>query len=560
MEKSCRRHNWRLVDVKMKYKICSLLVILLLSCLVSVAVQPSSGKPSVYLKVNRVVWGENPDSPTKAYPGDEGIALTVEVQNYSNDTIKGVEATLMLSNPFIDVYGNHNTTATGEPSDLGDIMNQTGEILPAGFFTLTFSLDINSNTLPDNYSYDMLVDYLVKNGTNWLKGETNTLTVRFVVSKPQAVVTCSVSPQNVEKGESVDVSGSIDPVQENVTVALVYKRPNGSVFDHNVKTDAEGSFRESYQPDVEGSWSVNASWLGDEKHRGDWMSVSFEVRFPVSLRINTSNNRLIGGIDNQFNITLLNSGGILISTIDVTLTIPSPLIVHADNHWTFESLEPENSTLIHAEIYPPASSIGTTYSGLLNLNYRDDYGESHSDSYPIGLIVTGQIELIVYEKIVTPQPARPESKVSITATLLNKGNVAAKYVNASIIPNTVLDVTAESIAYVGEIEENSPAPFTLTANVNPNAQNGTHSIIVSITYRDDQYLDRSFNITFYVLLDTEHEGQPLPNGTSDLLESISEMGVILLTLFGASAAIFFLYRRRLSSQPKTEDTSGKTYK
>lgn len=546
--------------MKIKYKICSLLVILLLSYLVSVAVQPSSGKPSVYLKVNRVVWGEDPDSPTKAYPGDEGMALTVEVQNYSNDTIKGVEAILMLSNPFIDVYGNHNATATGEPSDLGDIMNQTGEILPAGFFTLTFSLDIDSNTLPDNYSYDMLVNYLVKNGTNWLKGEANTLTVRFVVSKPQAVVTCSVSPQNVEKGESVDVSGSIDPAQENVTVALVYKRPNGSFFDHNVKTDAEGSFRESYQPDVEGSWSVNASWPGDEKHRGDWMSVSFEVRFPVSLRINTSNNRLIGGMDNQFNITLLNSGGILISTIDVTLTIPSPLIVHVDNHWTFECLEPENSTLIHAEIYSPASSIGTTYSGLLDLNYWDDYGESHSDSYPIGLIVTGQIELIVHEKIVTPQPARPESKVSITATLLNKGNVAAKYVNASIIPNTVLDVTAESIAYVGEIEENSPAPFTLTANVNPNARNGTHPIIVSITYRDDQYLDRSFNVTFYVLLDTEHEGQPLPNGTSDLLESLSEVGVILLTLFGASAAILFLYRRRLSSQPKTEDTSGKTYK
>ncbi|UCG37207.1 MAG: hypothetical protein JSV64_02725, partial [Candidatus Bathyarchaeota archaeon] len=282
--------------MKKTYEICVLVVAILISCLVSVSVLPIHGKPSVNLKVSRVVWGEDPDSPIRAYSGDEDVALTVEVQNYSNDTIKGVEATLMLSDPFIDIYGSRNATATGNPSDIGDIMNQTGEILPAGFFTLTFNLDIDSNALPKSYNYSMTVDYMVKSGDYWLQGETKVLIVSFVVSKIQATVTCSVSPQNLEKGESVDVSGSITPAQENETVTLVYRRPNGFLFNRSVSTDAEGSYRESYQPDVEGSWSVNASWIGDERHEGDWVSVSFEVRFPVLLSIDTSDSRLTGGL------------------------------------------------------------------------------------------------------------------------------------------------------------------------------------------------------------------------------------------------------------------------
>jgi hypothetical protein len=534
------------------------LVVLVLLCLVSGDVLPVQGQPSVSLMVNRVVWGDDPDSPIKAYPGDEDVALTVEMQNYSNETIKGVNATLALSGPFVDIYGNQDAKAAGEPSDVGNIMNQTGEILPAGFFTLTFNLDLGSNALPRAYRYNMTLDYLVKSGEYWLKGETKTVVVSFIVSKIQAAVACSVSPGSVEKGESVDVSGSIDPAQENLTVTLTYKNPVGSSLSRTVKTDSEGSYRESYQPDIEGSWSVNASWSGDDRHKGDWLAVSFEVRFPVSLSITTSDNRLVGGFDNQFDVILRNSGGVLLSTIDVALSIPSPLIVHGDNQWTFESLEPGNSTLIPVEIFAPASSIGTTYSGTLNVNYRDDYGETHTDSYPIGLILKGRIELVVYDKIVSPQPARPGSKLVITATILNKGNVAAEYVNASVVSNAMLELTTESAAYVGEVEENSPAPVTLTANLDTNVQNGTYPLVLKVTYRDDQYVDHSFNVTFFVRVEKNHDDQSTTDGTEGLLGPLSEIGLVLTAVIAMSIVIVVLYRRRSLHSRRTQNALGKT--
>lgn len=547
--------------MKIKCKACFLWVIIFFSFLSYVYVLPVQAKPSVSFKVTRVVWGDDPDNPTKAYPGDTETSLTVEVQNLSpNETIKGVTAVLMLEDsPFTDVYGNHNATATGEP-EIGEVLNPTDEILPKGFFTLTFSLDINENALPGSYCYNMTVNYSVNRSGFFLEGEPQILAVEFIVSKIESTITCSVSPQSVEKGEAVDVSGSINPAQENVTVTLVYKKPDGSTFNSLVKTDAEGSYKESYQPDVEGSWSVNASWPGDEKHKGDWASDSFEVRFPVSLSILTSNNRLIGGLDNQFNITLLNDGGVPLSTIDATINIPSPLIVEGDNHWTFEYLEPGNSALIAVKIYAPDSSIGTTYSGSLNLNYRDDYGDSHSESYPIGLIIRGKIELVVYDVIVDPEPAKPGSTVSITATLLNKGNVAARYVNASIAPNAVLDLTSESTAYIGEVEENAPAPFTLTANVDFNAKNGTFPLTICITYRDDQYVDHSINVTVYLIVEKTDSDQISSGGTESFLGPLFEVGLILLTLFGASVAILLLYQRRLrrnlTKQPKPLERTG----
>jgi hypothetical protein len=537
--------------MKRKRETYLILTILFFSFLSSVYVLPAFAQPSISFKVTRVVWGTDPDSPTKAYPGDMEMPLTVEVQNLSpNETIKGVTATLMLADgPFADIYGKSNATATGEPV-IGDILNPTDEILPKSFFTLTFSLDIAENTLPRAYTYSMLVEYSANGSGLFLEGEPKILTVEFIVSTIESTVTCSVSPESVEKGDLLEVSGSVDPVLENLSVTLLYKKPDGSTFNTTVKTNVDGSYKNSFIVDTEGSWSVNASWVGDEKHEGDWISVPFEVRFPVSLRVIKSDSRLVAGLDNPFNVTLLNDGEVAVSDIDVTLSIPSPLVIQGDNQFTFEYIPPGDTALISVEIYAPESSIGATYSGTISINYQDDYGESYSRDYPLGMIIRGQIELLVYGKTFNPQPARPGLTVSITATILNKGNTAARYVNASILPNAVLGLTSESTVYIGEVEENAPSPFTLTSIVNNNTQDGTFPFVVSITYKDDQYVDHSLNVTFNLVVEKANEGQNGSQDTSGFLGPYSESALILLILLGASVIIILLYRRHLSKQPR----------
>ena len=505
----------------------------------------------VKFKVSRVIWGDNIDSPIKAYPGDSEVPLTVEVQNLSPDkTIKGVMATLLLDNSsFTDIYGNRNASATGKPT-VGEILNPTDKIEPKSFFTLTFTLDIDEDAIPGTYKQTMIVKYSLESGNDFVEGDPQNLTVEIVVSKIESTMTVSVSPQVIEEGESIRVSGSIDPAPENATVTLTYIGPERR-FNSTVEVNIDGSFAESFKPDINGTWSVNASWLGDVKYEGSWSSVTFEVRPSVSLSIITSNNRIIGGLDNKFTITIVNDGKVPVSALEASLTVPNPLVVHGKNSWGIRYLDAGNSTTISFVIYAPDASIDSTYSGSFAINYRDDYGESHTDTFPLGLVVVGRVELVLYDKTIRPQPARNGSKVEITATLLNKGTVSAMYVNASIVPDSILRLTPESAAYIGEIEENSQSPFTLEVYVKDNVKNGTYPIMMKIAYRDDQYVDHAFNTTFYLRVMAVKTKHTISQETTGFSISSSEQAFILVMIIAVSVAILILYRRHLARQKRS---------
>ena len=256
-----------------------LIMLVLLFSLISIRIEILHVRGDyVEFKVNRVAWGDNIENPIKAYPGDSQVPLTVEVQNLSPDkTIKGVMATLLLDDsPFTDIYGNRNASATGKPT-VGEVLNPTDEIEPKSFFTLTFTLDIDEDAIPGTYEQTMIVKYSLESGNDFVEGTPQNLSVEIVISKIESTITVSVSPQVVEEGEALRVSGSIDPAPENATVTLMYIGPERR-FNSTVEINLDGSFAESFKPNINGTWNVNASWLGDVKYEGAWSSVSFEVR------------------------------------------------------------------------------------------------------------------------------------------------------------------------------------------------------------------------------------------------------------------------------------------
>ncbi len=530
--------------MKKKHPTAVLLILIAMSILVLIRVNFSHAQPSVEFEISRTVWGDDPNSPVKAYPGDVDQSLTVEVQNLSpNETIKGVKAVLMMEGgPFADVYGSTNATATGVP-EIGDLLNPTDEIKPKGFFTLTFALDISDEAVPQSFLYDMTLDYSVNVSDTFLEGELKILNVEFTLSKIDSAVACSVSPQTVEKGELVDVTGSITPTQDNATVNLHYWDLNGSTSVHRVvTTSSDGSYRDSFRPTVEGQWRVNASWIGDAQHNSDWTLASFEVRLDVILKIIASDSHLTGGYDNQINLTLVNEGQVELSMIDVTISIPSPMILFGEDSWNFEQLKSGDSTWMIMTIFVPESVIGSTYTGTVTSNYRDHYGETNTESQTLGLIMIGKIELSAYDMTASQQSAA-SPRVSVTATLLNKGNVAARYVNASINANSILDLTAESTTYIGEVEENAPTPFTLVANLKDKVEDGTYSIDVTIWYRNDKQEDQHFDLTIPFNLMTTSGNQ---NGSDDnqSLGPYGQLLISLLLILAAASVAIILYRRR----------------
>jgi len=83
----------------------------------------------------------------------------------------------------------------------------------------------------------------------------------------ESEISCSLSSGEVTRGDSVTVSGSIDPPVSGASVNLRFEGPGGSTTNRTVETGPDGAYGGTFQPSDVGQWSVEASWEGDPGHR-----------------------------------------------------------------------------------------------------------------------------------------------------------------------------------------------------------------------------------------------------------------------------------------------------
>jgi hypothetical protein len=112
-------------------------------------------------------------------------------------------------------------------------------------------------------------------------------------------------------------------------------------------------------------------------------------------------------------------------------------------------------------------------------------------------------------------------------------------------------LTSESTTYIGDVEENSQSPFTLAAYVKDEVEDGTYPVRITVSYRDDQYVDHSLDVTVYVAVEAQAETQPSSGETESIFGLLGESGLILVTVAAASIVILLLYRRSVAKQRAT---------
>jgi hypothetical protein len=91
-------------------------------------------------------------------------------------------------------------------------------------------------------------------------------------------ISCSVIPSSVILGNSTTVSGSITPIVPDISITLTYTKPDATTINRTSTTGTDGTFTDTYSPDVVGSWSVSANWAGNDNYFG---SSSFDESFTV---------------------------------------------------------------------------------------------------------------------------------------------------------------------------------------------------------------------------------------------------------------------------------------
>jgi len=144
-----------------------------------------------------------------------------------------------------------------------------------------------TGTFSDSFAPDKPGKWIVK--AKWSGDEDH----EGDVSEPAAFksivessISLTASPTTSKLGkESVQVSGKVEfPVKVEVEwakapISIDYIRPDGFTLSKKVEAKPEGSFSDSFMPDLEGMWVVKASWQGSDYLLG---GVSDEVQFEVT--------------------------------------------------------------------------------------------------------------------------------------------------------------------------------------------------------------------------------------------------------------------------------------
>ena len=212
---------------------------------------------------------------------------------------------------------------------------------------------------------------------------------------------------------------------------------------------------------------------------------------PVAeLSVEVSANVLRAGSNNTI-IMRIRGVGKLVSNLDVSLNLPSSLVLFGDNHWRRTSFGPGDHFDVTLVIFAQASAAGSSYQATVNGVYKEAGETSYSqETHTIGFLVRGWIDMVVYDLSVTPSPAGPGSTVTISGSLLNRGVTSAMFTNLTIKPAKSLVLTSQSSSYMGQVDPNAPAPFGLSAQIEPTTPDGRYDVTLIVYYQDDFHTDQ----------------------------------------------------------------------
>lgn len=216
---------------------------------------------------------------------------------------------------------------------------------------------------------------------------------------------------------------------------------------------------------------------------------------PVYFDIKSSKFSIVAEYNNTVTLVMRNIREDLYD-ITIKLDMPTPLVVLGGNRWWFSSVRKGETITIQPVIFAPKSAAGTALSGTLEANYKE-LGQVFfsSETHAIGFSIYGYIKLVVYGLSVEPNLASPGTGVTVSGNILNTGNVAAMFTNVSILSVGPIVSKSESVSYLGQVDPNSPAPFSVSAEIDPAAKEGSYPVTLQVTYQDDRLNMQAYSTT-----------------------------------------------------------------
>jgi hypothetical protein len=194
-----------------------------------------------------------------------------------------------------------------------------------------------------------------------------------------------------------------------------------------------------------------------------------------------SSSIVTAGKIHDYSFVVSNISGSPLSNVFITLATSSDSIrILGDSEWTVAKMDPEYKGEFTTQVFAPTSMIGESTTFNLSLQYLST-GHTKTDSIELGAYIDGEINIRAYDIAVSYIGGTP----NIVGSLLNEGNTVALFTTIDIMGAEKLVSNLPPQQYIGDLEENSPLPFSIPINVDSRVGAGTYPVSLKVTYKDD---------------------------------------------------------------------------
>jgi len=263
----------------------------------------------------------------------------------------------------------------------------------------------------------------------------------------------------------------------------------------------------------------------------------------ASDNVNASSQVAAGKIE-DFTFSVANRGTAPITSVTVTIESPSDsLKILGDTKWTVQRIEENSKVDLPTKVFAASSLIGNPASFEVTVEYSTN-GEISTEKFALGTYVAGEISIRAYDNAIEYIGGEP----NIVGNLLNEGNTVALFTTIEITGSGDLVSDLPPSQYIGDLEENSPLPFSIPIDVGSSGA-GAYPVSLRITYKDDLRETHALDIDSKVQFVPERPADESNQNTGIMSSNV--LIIIGIVVAAGIAAAVGVSRRRKSALKRT---------
>ncbi|TLY10150.1 MAG: hypothetical protein E6K85_04305 [Thaumarchaeota archaeon] len=270
----------------------------------------------------------------------------------------------------------------------------------------------------------------------------------------------------------------------------------------------------------------------------------------ISINEGNASAQIIAGKIEDYEFSVTNNGTAPMTNVVVTMESPSESVkILGDSRWTIQRIDEDSKANLATRLFAANSLIGNPASFDVAVKYSSN-GQSSTENFVLGTYVAGEISIRAYDIAINYIGSTP----NIVGNLLNEGNTVALFTTIEITDAKNLVSNLPPPQYIGDLQENSPLPFSIPVDVDTRSGEGTYPVSLKISYKD--------NLREIHTLDINSGVQFVPKQPSD--ESAQNSGIFANMPVGigaaavvAAIAIAVVFKRRKKAALKRTFQAGK---